>query len=216
MVKQTSVAAIVLLQFVSSLFAAEESDYYRLIPIVTSQAKTASRDVNWRPATDGPALEVSGITVLDDDRIAVAIRKGEVWILGGVYDEPPQNVAYHRFASGLHEPLGLLKHDGAFYTAQRSELTRIRDTDGDDVADEYLTAAKGWGVTGHYHEYAYGPKLDHEGNLWVTLNIGLGLKGDQLDRTIRHPKLGMRQGRWRGWGDEADSGRRVCYRFVRG
>ena len=200
MVKQTSVVSFVLVSVVSPLFAAEENDYYRLIPIVTSQVRTASRDVNWRPATDGPALEVSGITVLDDDRIAVAVRKGEVWFLGGVYDEPPQNVAYHRFASGLHEPLGLLKHDGAFYTAQRSELTRIRDTDGDDVADEYLTAAKGWGVTGHYHEYAYGPELDHEGNLWVTLNIGLGLKGDQLDRTIRHPKLGMRQGRWRGWG----------------
>ncbi len=31
-----------------------------------------------------------------------------------------------------------------------------------------LTAAKGWGVTGHYHEYAYGPKLDGDGNLWIT------------------------------------------------
>ncbi len=68
------------------------------------------------------------------------------------------------------------------------------------MADEYLAVAKGWGVTGHYHEYAYGPKLDGEGNLWLTLNIGLGLKGEQLDRTIRDPVLGYRQGRWRGWG----------------
>jgi len=29
-------------------------------------------------------------------------------------------------------------------------------------------------MTGHYHEYAYGPELDHDGNLWLTLNIGLG------------------------------------------
>lgn len=146
------------------------------------------------------ALEVSGIAVLDNGKIAVTIRKGEIWILDGVYDDPPDNVTYHRFATALHEPLGLIKIDDAFYTAQRSELTRIRDTDGDNVADEYLTVAKGWGVTGHYHEYAYGPERDGDGNLWITLNTGLGLKGDQLDRTITEPTLKVRQGRWRGWG----------------
>jgi len=180
--------------------AAEEDDYYRLISVATSESRTDSRAKNWKPAPDGLVLEVSGLAVLDDRRVAVAIRKGEVWIMDGVYDDPPENVTYRRFASALHEPLGLLKHDGAFYTAQRSELTRLRDTDDDGRADEYLTVAKGWGVTGHYHEYAYGPKLDREGNLWLTLNIGMGLKGTQLDRTIKEPTLGYRQGRWRGWG----------------
>lgn len=180
--------------------AADENDYYRLISVATSESRTGSRAKNWKPAPDGLVLEVSGLTVLDDRRVAVAIRKGEVWIMDGVYDDPPKNVTYRRFASALHEPLGLLKHDGAFYTAQRSELTRLRDTDDDGRADEYLTVAKGWGVTGHYHEYAYGPKLDRDGNLWLTLNIGMGLKGAQLNRTIKDPALGYRQGRWRGWG----------------
>lgn len=190
---------------VSSAFAQTsdrptEDAFYRLISVSTSQAPTDSRSKAWKPAPDGLALEVSGIAVLDDHRIAVAIRKGEVWILDGVYDDPPSSVNYHRFASALHEPLGLLYHDNSLYTAQRSELTRLRDTDGDDVADEYLTVAKGWGVTGHYHEYAYGPKLDRDGNLWITLNIGLGLSRDELKRTIHEPSLNYRQGRWRGWG----------------
>ena len=38
------------------------------------------------------------------------------------------------------------------------------DTDGDGSADEYLAAAKGWGVSGNYHEYAYGPAFDKDGN----------------------------------------------------
>ncbi len=177
-----------------------ESDFYRLISVATSESPTDSRAKNWRPAPNGLALEVSGLTVVDDQRVAVAIRKGEVWILGGVYDDPPRNVTYQRFATALHEPLGLLKHDDAFYTVQRSELTRLRDTDADGQADEYRSIAKGWGLTGHYHEYAYGPKLDRQGNFWLTLNIGLGLKGAQLDRTVRDPTLGYRQGRWRGWG----------------
>jgi len=180
--------------------AAEEDVYYRLISVATSESPTASRSKNWKPAPDGLALEVSGLAVVDDKRVAVAIRKGEIWMLDGVYDDPPKQVTYQRFATALHEPLGLLRHDNAFYTVQRSELTCLRDTDHDGRADDYQTVAKGWGLTGHYHEYAYGPKLDREGNFWLTLNVGLGLKGKQLDRTVRDPTLGYRQARWRGWG----------------
>ena len=179
--------------------AAEENDYYRLVSIVTSEAATGSRSKYWKPAPKGLVLEVSGIAPLDDGRVAVAIRKGEVWILDGVHD-PPGNVTYKRFATGLHEPLGLLRHGDSLYTAQRSELTRLRDTDADDVADEYLTFAKGWGVTGHYHEYAYGPKLDRGGNMWLTLNIGLDLKAEHRRRLVHNAQLGVSQGRWRGWG----------------
>jgi glucose/arabinose dehydrogenase len=179
---------------------ADENDYYRLITIHTSKAATDSRAAHWKPAPSDLVLEVSGLAVLDDHRIAVAIRKGEVWIIDGVYDDPPSNVTYHKFAEGLHDPLGLLWKDDSFYTVQRSELTRLRDTDGDLVADEYLTVAKGWGVTGHYHEYAYGPKQDKDGNLWLTLNIGLGLKKEHLQHAVHEPTLGYTQGLWRGWG----------------
>lgn len=180
--------------------AQTEDDYYRLVTIMAPRAQTESRASNWKPAPGDLVLEVSGLAVLDDHRVAVAIRKGEIWILDGVYDEPPKNVTYKRFATALHEPLGLIWKDGAFYTVQRSELTRIRDTDGDGTADEYLTVAKGWGVTGHYHEYAYGPEVDPAGNLWLTLNIGLGLKKEHKVRAVTDPTLGFSQGKWRGWG----------------
>ena len=196
----SQIFGIALLLVGSELHGQTESDYYRLVSVSTPRAKTESRSKNWKPAPDDLALEVSGMASLPDGRLAVAIRKGEIWILDGVYDEPPTNVTYQRFATALHEPLGLLWKDNSFFTVQRSELTRIADRDGDGVADIYETVAKGWGVTGHYHEYAYGPELDGNGDLWLTLNIGLGLKGDQLTRTIAHPDLGYRQGLWRGWG----------------
>ncbi len=180
--------------------AQTENDYYELITVAAPASPTDSRSKIWKPADSGIVLEVSGMCVLSEDKVAVVIRKGEVWILDGVSEKPPKNVRYHRFASGLHEPLGLIWKDDAFYTVQRSELTRLRDTDQDGVADEYLTVAKGWGVTGHYHEYAYGPKLDGEGNMWVTLNIGLSLEKHERERAIHEPTLGFTQGRWRGWG----------------
>jgi hypothetical protein len=179
---------------------ADEDDYYRMVTITASRSQGESRSKTWKPSPDGLPLEISGMAMLDDSRLAVAIRKGEVWILDGVYDETANDIHYQRFAHALHEPLGLLLHQGDLYTAQRSELTRLRDTDGDYVADEYLTAAKGWGLTGHYHEYAYGPKLDGQGNLWVTLNIGMGLSEEHLQRVIPSPAMGYQQALWRGWG----------------
>ncbi len=178
---------------------ADESEYYRIVSVVVAKSNADSRAENWNPPPDDLALEVSGIAVLDDKSIAVAIRKGEVWFLDGVYDDPPTKIKYHRFANALHEPLGLLRIGDTFYSAQRSELTAMRDTDGDRVADEYRTVAKGWGVTGHYHEYAFGPKLDGEGNLWLTLNIGMGLADKQLERVVPDAPFNYKQGRWRGW-----------------
>ena len=68
-----------------------------------------------------------------------------------------------QIASALHEPLGILVDGSDLLTVQRSELTRLRDTNGDDVIDEYLTVANNWGITGNYHEYAFGPKRDGDG-----------------------------------------------------
>lgn len=178
---------------------ATESDFYRVVTIKTSLASD-SRSKNWKPAPDSLVLEVSGMAKLPDGRLAVAIRKGEVWLLSNVYDDPPNNVGYHRFASSLHEPLGLLFHQGTLITTQRTEMTRLIDNNKDDVCDEYRTVATGWGVTGNYHEYAFGPEADGKGNLWLTLNLGLGLKGEQKSAAITNKTLGFSQALWRGWG----------------
>ncbi len=136
-------------------------------------------------------FEVSGIATLPDGRAALTLRKGEVWILENPLEDPSR-ARFRRFASGLHEPLGLAWHDGALYTAQRSEITRMEDRNGDGVADAYETAAKGWGLSGNYHEYAYGPVFDHAGNLWVTLNVTIGSPA-KISGHRAGPPL------WRGW-----------------
>ncbi|HPA73088.1 MAG TPA: LysM domain-containing protein, partial [Spirochaetota bacterium] len=136
-----------------------------------SAAEAATYRLHTYPVPSDLRLEASGVCVLPDGRLAVGIRKGEVWILENPLLESDRAADYHwhRFASGLHEPCGLTWHDGALYTSQRSEITRLEDGDGDGVADAYLTVAKGWGVSGNYHEYAYGPAFDAQGNLWLTL-----------------------------------------------
>ncbi|MEA3207754.1 MAG: hypothetical protein QOE70_811 [Chthoniobacter sp.] len=140
-------------------FAQERADSYRIVTI------EHPKDL---------VLEASGLARLPDGKLAVATRKGEVWIADNPCAEEGRGIRWHRFANALHEPLGLTFHEGDLFTTQRTEVTRLRDTDGDGVADEYLCAAKGWGVSGNYHEYAYGPKFDPAGNMWVTLNCTIG------------------------------------------
>ncbi len=169
--------------FTQSLTAGE---HYERYDILTASSPSAPRSKEWKPS-DGLALEISGMTWTTDGRLAVVIRKGEVWFIEGADSDAPENISYHRFASGLHEPLGILEDGDSFLVAQRTEVTRIRDLDGDDVADEYLTAAAGWNVSGAYHGYTYGPERDGMGQVWVTTNIDMG---DHSDNNAP----------WRGWG----------------
>jgi hypothetical protein len=170
------------------VFAADSA--YEILNILTANSPSASRSAEWKPG-EGIALEVSGMDWTADGKLAVAIRKGEVWLLDGVLGNDPAEVTYKLFASGLHEPLGLLREGDSLLVAQRTEVTRLRDTDGDGMADEYLTAGRGWNVSGAYHGYTYGPKRDGRGNLWVALNLDMGDK----ERDLSNNRIG-----WRGWG----------------
>lgn len=111
-------------------------------------------------------LEVGALEWLPGDRLAVASRRGEIWFVDDPAGDSP---TWTRFAHGLHEVLGLAWKDGWLYVTQRPEVSRLRDTDGDGEADELETVADGWGVSGDYHEYAFGSKFDAEGNIWVVL-----------------------------------------------
>lgn len=132
-----------------------ESDYYQIVDV---------------PIPEDITLEVGGMDLLPDGRLAVCTRRGEVWFIEDPYQENGKP-DYHLFAEGLHEPLGLTYRDGSIYVTQRTEITRLTDTDGDEKADEFKTV---WirPVSGNYHEYFYGPLFLPNGDMLVTVNLG--------------------------------------------
>jgi hypothetical protein len=131
-------------------------------------------------------LEVGGLAFRPDGKLLCCTRRGDVWLIPNPLAADPNAVEFKLFATGLHEALGLLVDGQDVYVVQRPELTRLVDRDGDDVADEYLTVCDRWGVSGDYHEFAFGPARDKEGNFYVTLNVGFG-GGHQAKAP------------WRGW-----------------
>lgn len=131
-------------------------------------------------------LEVGGLATMPDGRLAVSTRRGEIWIIENPYQKDSHQTNYRRFASGLHEILGLAYKDGVFYCSQRGELTKITDTNRDGVADLYEPIYQ-FELSGNYHEYTYGPVFDKNGDMLVTLNLAW---------------IGFGEGKfakWRGW-----------------
>ncbi|AKD05475.1 membrane protein [Pontibacter korlensis] len=132
-----------------------EEDYFRIMGV---------------SSPEGALLEVGGLTVLPSGDLGISTRRGDVYIVENPTSQRPY---FRKFASGLHEILGLAYKDGALYAAQRGELTKLVDTDQDGKADKFQTVFA-WPLSGHYHEYSFGPKLTAEGDFFVTGNVAFG------------------------------------------
>jgi glucose/arabinose dehydrogenase len=117
----------------------------------------------------GEVMEIGSIALMPEEKVAVTTRRGDLWICSGAYGDDLSKVTWKKFAHGLHEPLGMYWKDGSLYLTQRPEFSRIQDSDGDGEADVFETISSGWGVTGDYHEYAFGSRPDPNGDVWVTL-----------------------------------------------
>jgi hypothetical protein len=131
-----------------------ESDYYT---ITTFQVPN---DV---------VLEASAFQLMPDGKMAVASRRGEIWMVSDPFAAEVKPVQFRLFAHGLHEVLSLAERDGWLYIVQRCDVSRIKDSDGDGTADLFEVVNDEWEVSGDYHEYAFGSKFDKDGNLWVVL-----------------------------------------------
>lgn len=152
----------------------DESDYYKLTKIA---------------APEGVQLEGGGVLVLQDGSVAMSTRRGDVWIVENPRMEGGTKPNFRLFASGLHEPLGLAFKDGSLYTTQRGELTKLTDTDGDRIADEYETIYA-WPLSTHYHEYSFGPVIAPDNSFFVSMNVAFGSE-EWWRGESRVP--------WRGW-----------------
>jgi glucose/arabinose dehydrogenase len=148
-----------------------EDNYYRIIKV---------------PIPEGVVLEVGGICSLNDGSVAASTRRGDVWVIENPASRQPN---YRRFATGLHEILGLAYKDGELYCAQRGELTKLLDRNHDGVADRYETVFA-WPISGHYHEYSFGPKVTPEGDFIVTGNVSFGASDWWSGKSFVP---------WRGW-----------------
>ena len=161
-----STAASLLLAAQLQAEAPTQADYYPIVDI---------------PLPEGEVIEVSGIDILPENKVAIASRRGDIWVGENVLRSDAENPpTWTLFARGLHEVIGIAWKDDWLYLTQRPEVSRIKDSDGDGRADIFETVGDGWGINGDYHEYAFGTRHDKDGNIWVVLCLtGSGGASDQ-------------------------------------
>ncbi len=151
------------------------------------------------PNPVGVDPQIGGIDLLPDGRIAAVFHRGEILFFN------PADRTWTPFGGGLHEPLGVIAESASsLLILQRAELTRVRDTDGKDGADDYETVFDGFGMSGNYHEFAFGPARGPDGSIYIALNLasnGAGvreeIRGEWSDIGTLDRQQMIHDGDWR-------------------
>ncbi|MFI7219926.1 family 16 glycoside hydrolase [Micromonospora maritima] len=139
---------------------------------------------NLRPSGFQP--KVTGMDWLPDGRLVISTwggsdqsgssQDGEVYILGNTGGSTgPGSVTTKKIAGTLKEPMGLKVVDGVVYVSEKQRLTRLVDTNGDEVADRLDTVAT-WPFGGNFHEFAFG-LLYEAGFFYLNLSVSINYGG---------------------------------------
>jgi len=110
-------------------------------------------------------FEPTDIDFGPDGVVFISTRTGQIW--------RRKNGEWNIFADGLNEANGVrVALDGSgVFVMQRPELTLLKDTNGDGVADLYRTIEDRFRFTGQYHEFAYGPRISSKGDLFFSTGL---------------------------------------------
>jgi hypothetical protein len=92
---------------------------------------------------------------------------GEVWLVKGI-DEKLEKLRWKRFATGLHQPLGMKIVKDKLYVLGRDQITCLHDLNGDDEADFYECVTNAMQTSPGGHDFIVGLETDKEGRWYFA------------------------------------------------
>jgi glucose/arabinose dehydrogenase len=112
-------------------------------------------------------LRFSGLDFFSNGDIAICSISGDVWRVSGI-DDKLDHLKWRRFATGLHQPLGLKVVNDEVYVLGRDQITRLHDLNNDGEADFYENFNNDCKVTINGHAYTANLERDPQGNFYYT------------------------------------------------
>jgi hypothetical protein len=103
----------------------------------------------------------------DGKSAALCTWNGDVWVVNGI-DDKLDKLVWRRYATGLHQPMGLKIIDGKVHTTCRDQITRLTDLNGDGEADFYENFNNDCPLTTNFHEFDFDLQTDAAGNLYYA------------------------------------------------
>ena len=114
----------------------------------------------------GRAVRAAGIDFFKDGRLVLVTFDGDVW-MGEGFRPGSKQVKWSRFASGLHEPLGLRLRDEEIFVFDRNGLWRLHDRDGNGEADYHELFCSQIDQTAETREFASALEVMKDGSFVV-------------------------------------------------
>jgi azurin len=131
----------------------------------------------------GTLFFITAHDFFSDGTAAIATMTGEVWLVKGI-DEKLEKVRWKRFATGLHQPLGMKVVKDKLYVLSRDQITCLHDLNGDDEADFYECVTNAMTTSPGGHDFIIGLETDAQGR-WYFASGNQGVcritGRDQLD-----------------------------------
>ena len=112
-------------------------------------------------------MHVTGHDFFTDGTGAICTMGGEVWTVRGV-DGSLERLRWRRFATGLHQPLGLKVVDGAIHVLGRDQITRLHDLNGDGEADWYECVTNRFDTPPGGHDFITGLETGPDGAFYFV------------------------------------------------
>ncbi len=122
------------------------------------------------------AVRCGDIQFKKDGTAVVVTVDGDVWTATGL-PQDQGSVHWHRFASGLHEPMTCAIRDEEIYVFDRNGIWRLRDTNGDGEADVHELFSNAFAQTADMREFPSTIRLAPKGEFVIA-------KGGQEGTTL--------------------------------
>lgn len=176
---------------------------------------------------EGFEPKVTGMDWFDDGRMVITTWAGRESFDGAVEvvdgtvgeDADPENITTEVVATDMNEPQGVIVDDGEVIVAEKHQLSRLVDADGDGLYEDTEAIAT-WPSGGTYHEFGFGLLADEDHyylNLSVAItpggrttvpqhveNRGTSVKIDKETGEVEYVAGGLRTPNGIGWGPEGE------------
>jgi azurin len=115
----------------------------------------------------GTLFFITAHDFFSDGTAAIASMTGEVWLVKGI-DEKLEKLRWKRFATGLHQPLGMKVVKDKLYVLGRDQITCLHDLNNDDEADFYECVTNAMQTSPGGHDFIVGLEADKEGRWYFA------------------------------------------------
>jgi azurin len=130
----------------------------------------------------GTLFFITAHDFFSDGTAAIATMTGEVWLVKGI-DEKLEKLRWKRFATGLHQPLGMKVVKDKLYVLGRDQITCLHDLNGDDEADFYECVTNEMQTSPGGHDFIVGLEADKEGR-WYFASGNQGVCRIEVGRAL--------------------------------